>query len=65
MIALLVDSIHMVNSAGQAVPEGSQIHRILPGTSVLVDPPEISVFEDPHLPSQHGHGVKVGVALVR
>ena len=65
MIALLVDSINMVYSAGQAGPEGSQIHWIFPGASVLVDPPEISVLEDPHLPPQDGHGVKVCMTLVR
>ena len=38
---------------------------LVPGTARLIDPPEVSALEGPHLAADDGHSVEVGLALAR
>jgi hypothetical protein len=55
VVAALVNGVHVINIAWEAVPKRAELHRVLPGTALLADPPEVFALESPHFAADHGH----------
>jgi len=64
VVAPLIDRVHVLYIGGQAVPEGAELYRVVPGPALLADSPEIFPFEGPHLAPYDGDSVEVGVTLL-